>query len=50
MNTYKALKKIEEKWGVDAYNELTQLIWEQQEKIKALTKSRDRWRERRKTK
>ena len=44
MEIYKALKKIEERFGIDAVEEIRNMIWKQQEKIKELTKSRDNWR------
>ena len=42
---YKQLKQIEKAWGVEAYNELCNVIWKQQMKIERLEKSRKLWRE-----
>ncbi len=44
MNTYKALKYLEEKFGIEAYNEICKVIYAQQEKIRTLTKQRDKWK------
>ena len=44
MNTYKALKYLEEKFGIEVYNEICRVIYDQQEKIKGLTKQRDNWK------
>ncbi len=44
MNTYKALKYLEEKFGIEAYNEICRVIHAQQEKIRTLTKQRDNWK------
>ena len=44
MNTYKALKYLEEKFGIEAYNEICKVIYAQQEKIRTLTKQRDDWK------
>jgi len=44
MNTYKALKYLEEKFGIEAYNEICNVIYAQQEKIRSLTKQRDNWK------
>ncbi len=44
MNTYKALKYLEEKFGIEAYNEICNVIYAQQEKIRVLTKQRDNWK------
>jgi len=44
MNTYKALKYLEEKFGIEAYNEICNVIYAQQEKIRTLTKQRDNWK------
>ena len=44
MNTYKALKYLEEKFGIEAYNEICNVIYAQQEKIRDLTKQRDNWK------
>ena len=44
MNTYKALKYLEEKFGIEAYNEICNVIYAQQEKIRVLTKQKDNWK------
>ncbi len=44
MNTYKALKYLEEKFGIEVYNEICKVIYAQQEKIRTLTKQRDNWK------
>jgi len=44
MNTYKALKYLEEKFGIEVYNEICKVIYAQQKKIKVLTKQKDNWK------
>lgn len=43
-STYEALKYLEEKFGIEYYNEICRVISEQQEKIRTLTKQRDNWK------
>ena len=45
LSIYKDWKKIEQKFGIDAWEEVREFIWKQQLKIEELTRSRDNWKE-----
>ena len=44
MKTGKKLKIIEKKFGIDAYNDLANFIFSQEQKIEELKKSRSHWK------
>jgi len=41
LSIYKDWRKIEQKFGIDAWENVREFIWKQQLKIEELTKSRD---------
>lgn len=41
----KELKEIEDKFGIEAYNNITNIIWKMQLKINDLVISRNNWKE-----
>lgn len=40
----KIIKKLEKKWGIEAWNDLMKVFYTYQRKIEDLTKSRDLWK------
>jgi len=40
----KQLKELEKKWGIEAWNDILDLLGKQQLKIEELTKSRENWK------
>ena len=45
LSIYKDWKKIEQKFGIDAWENVREFIWKQQLKIEELTRSREKWKE-----
>ena len=45
LSIYNDWKKIEQKFGIDAWENVREFIWKQQLKIEELTRSRDNWKE-----
>ena len=43
-NIYNKWKKIEDKFGITAWEEIREVLWKQQQMIQELTKSRENWR------
>ena len=41
---FKTLKKLEEKWGIEAWNDLMDVFWKFQLRIDDLLKSREKWK------
>jgi len=45
LSIYKDWKKIEQKFGIDAWENVREFIWKQQLRNEELTRSRDVWKE-----
>ncbi len=43
---YKRLKELEQKWGIEAWNDICNYWASLDDKIRDLTKSRDKWKSR----